>query len=94
VSAGENPSAALTRLVNGYQVSHAIHAAAVLGIADLLATGARGAAELAVATGTDAGALYRLLRALAAVECSRSGRTLGHAGGAAVCAAGLGGIAA
>jgi hypothetical protein len=73
VSAGENPSAALTRLVNGYQVSHAIHAAAVLGIADLLATGARGAAELAVATGTDAGALYRLLRALAAAGVFREG---------------------
>ena len=66
MSAAENPSAALTRLVNGYQVSHAIHAAVVLGIADLLAAGASGVAELAVATGTDAGALYRLLRALAA----------------------------
>lgn len=68
MSAGENPSAALTRLVNGFQVSHALHAAVVLGIADLLAAGARGVVELAVATRTDAGALYRLLRALAAAN--------------------------
>ena len=71
MSAGENPPAALTRLVNGYQVSHAIHAAVVLGIADLLAAGAGDVAGLAVATGTDAGALYRLLRALAAAGVFR-----------------------
>ena len=71
MSAGENPSVALTRLVNGFQVSHAIHAAVVLGIADLLAAGACGVAELAVATGTDAGAIYRLLRALAAANVFR-----------------------
>ena len=71
MSAGENPSAAVTRQVNGYQVSHAIHAAVVLGIADLLAAGAGDVAGLAVATGTDAGALYRLLRALAAAEVFR-----------------------
>lgn len=59
-----NPAAELRRLVNGHQASQAIHVAAVLGIADLLAGGARDAADLAAATGADAGALYRLLRAL------------------------------
>jgi hypothetical protein len=61
------PSAELRRLVNGYQVSQAIHVAATLGIADLLAGGPRDCDDLAAATETDAGALYRLLRALAAV---------------------------
>jgi hypothetical protein len=62
-----NLAAELRRLVNGYQASQAIHVAAVLGIADLLAGGARDAADLAAATGADAGALYRLLRALASL---------------------------
>ena len=56
------------RLVNGYQVSQALHVAASLGIADLLASGARTSDELAVATKTHAGALYRVLRALAAAS--------------------------
>jgi hypothetical protein len=60
-------AAALRRLVNGYQVSQAIHAAAVLGIADLLADGPRTCDELAEAAGANADALYRLLRALASV---------------------------
>jgi hypothetical protein len=64
---GEAPAAELRRLVNGYQVSQAIHVAATLGIADRLAGGPCGSDELAVATGTDPGALYRLLRALASV---------------------------
>jgi O-methyltransferase domain/Dimerisation domain len=56
----------LRRLVNTYQLSQAIHVAAVLGIADLLADGPRSSDELAAATETDPHALYRLLRALAA----------------------------
>jgi hypothetical protein len=64
----EPSSAALLRLINGYQVSQAIHAAAALGIADELADGSRTVAELASLTSTHAGALHRLLRALAAVE--------------------------
>lgn len=35
------PSAALRQLIDGYQVSQAIHVAVVLGIADLLAEGPR-----------------------------------------------------
>jgi DNA-binding transcriptional ArsR family regulator len=56
----------LRRLINGYQVSQAIHVAATLGIADLLADGSRTSDELAEATGSHPRALYRLLRALAA----------------------------
>jgi O-methyltransferase domain/Dimerisation domain len=62
------PSAELRRLINGYQVSQAIHVAAVLGIADLLAGGPRSSDDLAAAAGADPDALYRLLRALAAVD--------------------------
>lgn len=63
---GEDPVAALRRLVNGFQVSQAIHVAAVLGIADRIAAGVHDSAALAEATGTDPQALYRVLRALAA----------------------------
>src|SRR4029077_7133276 len=59
-------AADLRRLVNSYQVSQAIHVAAILGIADLLAEGQRSSDELAEVTGTNPRALYRLLRALAA----------------------------
>jgi hypothetical protein len=57
----------LARMIGGYQVTQALHVAAVLGIADLLAEGQRTSDELAAATGADAPALYRLLRALARV---------------------------
>ena len=57
----------LRRLVNGYQVSQAIHVAVVLGIPDLLADGPRPNDELAEAAGADAPTLYRLLRALASI---------------------------
>lgn len=56
----------LMDLARGYQRSQALAVAAELGIADLL-TGPRTAGELAAATGTDATALYRLLRALASI---------------------------
>jgi hypothetical protein len=69
----ETPAATLARLIDGYQVSQAIHVAAVLGIADRLAGGARGVDELAVAAGADVDALYRLLRALAAVGVLEEG---------------------
>ena len=59
-------AAELRRLVNSYQLSQAIHVAAVLGIADVLADGPRSSDELAAATETDPRALYRLLRTLAA----------------------------
>lgn len=61
------PSVALKRLVDGYQISQAIHVAATLGIADLLSDGSRTSDELAAETATHPRTLYRLLRALASV---------------------------
>jgi hypothetical protein len=63
----ENPRRALLRLVSGYQLSQALHVAARLDVGDRLASGPRSADELAAETETHADALYRLLRALAAV---------------------------
>jgi hypothetical protein len=65
------PSLVLRRLVTGYQVTQAIHVAAKLGLADLLADGPRSSDDLAAATGTHPEALYRLLRALAGVGVFR-----------------------
>jgi hypothetical protein len=69
----ERPAVALRRLTNGFQVSQAIHVAARLGIADLLADGARTSDDLARAAGAHPDALYRLLRALAAVGVFHEG---------------------
>lgn len=59
---------ALRRLVNGFQVSQTIYVAVTLRIPDLLADGPRAIDDLAVATASHAPSLYRLLRALAALE--------------------------
>lgn len=68
---GEASAETLGRLITGAQVSQAIHVAATLGVADLLAAGPRGSEELAAETGAHAASLYRLLRALAAVGVFR-----------------------
>ncbi|MGI8477680.1 MAG: methyltransferase [Thermomicrobiales bacterium] len=60
-------SSHLRRMVNGYQISQALHVAAVLGLADLLAAGPRTGDDLADATGCHPPTLYRLLRALAGI---------------------------
>jgi hypothetical protein len=67
----------LRRLVDGFQVSQAIHVVVTLGVPDLLRDGPRTSDELAEATGAHADALYRLLRALATVGVFREeeGRT-------------------
>jgi O-methyltransferase/methyltransferase family protein len=67
MAAPEDPAAALSRLLQGYRVTQAIHVAATLGIADLLADGRRTADELAAETGSHAPTLARLLRALASL---------------------------
>jgi hypothetical protein len=64
---GALPLAELRRLTNGYQVTQAIHVAAVLGIPALLVGGPRSSDELAEAAGAHAPSLYRLLRALAGI---------------------------
>ena len=56
----------LRRLINGYQLTQALHVFASLGLADLLEDGPRPSDELAAATRSDPPSLYRLLRALAA----------------------------
>ncbi len=61
------PHQQLDQMITGYWSSQAIYAAASLGIADLLTAGPQTAEQLATATDTNAGALYRLLRALASV---------------------------
>lgn len=62
-----SPSAALSRLINGFRVSQMIGVAAKLGLADLVADGPKSSAELAERTGMHAPSLYRLLRALSSV---------------------------
>lgn len=57
----------LRRAVNGYQVSQALHVAAVLGLADLLAEGPGSTDDLAAACGAHPDSLRRLLRALASI---------------------------
>lgn len=68
-----SPQAALElqRLVNGFQITQAIHVAAVLGVADRIADDPIPVAEIAAAVGAHPGALYRLLRALAALGIFR-----------------------
>jgi hypothetical protein len=68
-----SPSENLLRLVNGYQVSQAIHVAATLGIADHILDTARSSDELAALTGSHPQALYRLLRALASAGVLHEG---------------------
>jgi SAM-dependent methyltransferase len=67
----ERPADALRRLVDGYQVSQAIHVAATLGVADLLADGPRASDDLADESGAHPPSLYRLLRALASMGVLR-----------------------
>jgi len=54
------------RTIGGFRLSRAVWLAARLRLADLIGDGAASAAELAVATDTDADALERLMQALAA----------------------------
>ncbi|MCC6421123.1 MAG: methyltransferase [Gemmataceae bacterium] len=65
MSSASTPQEQMRRLLAGTALTQAVHVAAKLGLADLLAGGPRTAADLAAATGTHAGALYRLLRTLA-----------------------------
>ena len=58
---------ALLQLVTGYPAAQAIHVAAQLGLADLLADGPQHLAALAAATDTHPPSLARLLRLLAAL---------------------------
>ena len=57
----------LLGLITGCWVSQAIYVAAKLGIADLIGAGPKSCQQLAAATRTDPGALFRVMRALASV---------------------------
>jgi hypothetical protein len=59
------PAEAFRHLLLGYRVTQALYAAAELGLADLLAGGARSADDLAAAAGAHAPSLARVLRLLA-----------------------------
>jgi hypothetical protein len=63
--AGPSTEQILIGLLTGAWATQAVAAAARLGVADLLAKGARTPDDLARATGTNANAMLRLLRALA-----------------------------
>ena len=60
---GDAPSRML-QLLNAFLTAQAIHAAAALGLADLLADGPRTADDLAAVAGAHPPSLHRLLRAL------------------------------
>ena len=71
------PPIAMLHLISGFWISRCIYVAAKLGIPDLLQDGPKAAEELATKTETHAPSLFRLLRALAAVDIltqSKDGR--------------------
>src|SRR5476651_357348 len=61
----------LFQLINGFKASQAIYVAATLGLADHLRSGPKTIGDLATATKSHPFALYRLMRALAAVGVFR-----------------------
>jgi len=65
----------LMQMARGFMVAKALQAAAVLGIADLLAGGPQSIADLAAATSTNEPSLGRLLRALASRGIFRGDET-------------------
>jgi hypothetical protein len=65
------PEAMMMQMALGCFVSQAVYVAAKLRIADLLEEKPRAVADLAEQTNTNAGALYRVLRALASVGVFR-----------------------
>jgi hypothetical protein len=69
--AAPDRSIELMRLINGYQVSQALHVAAMLGVADQLKDGPKSYEIVARACGAHPTSLYRLLRALAAIGIFR-----------------------
>lgn len=58
------PQIQMIQFITGFWMSRALWVAAKLGIADLLQSGPKTAAELAEATSTHAPSLYRIMRAL------------------------------
>lgn len=63
----DNAHVRMAHMITGSWISQMIYAAAKLELADRIGAGSKSVAELAVATGTHARSLYRLLRGLASV---------------------------
>jgi O-methyltransferase domain len=63
---GPQPAEILMQIATGHMVASALYGVLSIGIPDLLKSGSKSVAELAVLTGTHEGALYRVLRALSA----------------------------
>jgi hypothetical protein len=61
------PVEQLMQFATGYMVSSALYGVTSLGIPDLLKSGSRSVAELAVLSGSHEGALYRVMRALSSI---------------------------
>ena len=71
------PAEYLRRLFDDLEFSYLVVVAAQLGVADLLASGARSIADLSAVPGVDARSLYRVLRALASPGCFGTTATSG-----------------
>ena len=63
---GPQPAEILMQVATGHMVASALYGALSIGIPDLLKSGSKSVAELAVTTGVHEGALYRVMRALSA----------------------------
>lgn len=61
----QTPQAQMMHMATAYWASSLVYTAADMGLADRLAEAPRTAAELALSTGSDAPALYRVMRTLA-----------------------------
>ena len=61
-----SPSLHVARLIDGYLTTQLLYVAVKLGIAELLAAGPQAIQTIATASGADEGALYRVMRGLAA----------------------------
>lgn len=62
------PPLQMLQVMSGFWISRCVYIIAKLGIADLLKDGPKNAEELAAASGAHAPSLFRVLRALAAVD--------------------------
>ena len=69
------PQVGLLELASGFVATHALYAAARLGLADVLADGPLSARVVAAKTGTDPDATHRLLRACATFGVFREDAT-------------------
>src|SRR5215218_10143680 len=70
-AAPSTPAEKMFKFVENLWAGRAVYVAAKLGLADALADGPKTTAQLAIATKTHAGSLYRVLRALAGIEVVR-----------------------